>query len=124
MKVLNVRTVDSQLFKVDIDVLRQSQVLRTMLKNLSIGENTEDSEIPICNKEVSGEVFKKALIWMEKNRGRPDPKLNDKDAKWPMSEWEKNFINMPVSEMFPLLIAGKEFYKWVLYELTRDKVCM
>ena len=25
-----------------------------------------------------------------------------------LDEWEKNFINMPVSEMFPLLIAGKE----------------
>ena len=27
-----------------------------------------------------------------------------------LDEWEKNFINMPVSEMFPLLTAGKEKY--------------
>ena len=44
--------------------------------------------------------------------GKPYP--NDEEDEEHVSmdqldEWEKNFINMPVSEMFPLLIAGKEF---------------
>ena len=43
--------------------------------------------------------------------GKPYP--NDEEDEEHVSmdqldEWEKNFINMPVSEMFPLLIAGKE----------------
>ena len=29
-----------------------------------------DHDIPISNEEVTGEVFKKALAWMEKNRGK------------------------------------------------------
>ena len=67
MKVLNIKTADSQHFKVEIDVLQQSQTFRTMLDDLKIGE-VEDTEIPIS--EVTGEVFKKALVWMEKNRGK------------------------------------------------------
>ena len=51
--------------------------------------------------------------------GKPDPKSNDEEedelkekahvSMDQLDQWEKNFINMPVSEMFPLLIAGKEF---------------
>jgi hypothetical protein len=42
-----------------------------MLDDLGIGEDGagQDSEIPISNEEINGEVFKKALMWMEKNRG-------------------------------------------------------
>lgn len=117
MKILNVKTVDSENFKVEIDVLRQSQTIRTMLEDLGIDEDSnEDHDIPISNEEVTGEVFKKALAWMEKNRGKPDPETKDEEedelkekehvSMDQLDEWEKNFINMPVSEMFPLLIAG------------------
>ena len=51
--------------------------------------------------------------------GKPDPETKDEEedelkekehvSMDQLNEWEKNFINMPVSEMFPLLIAGKEF---------------
>ena len=44
-----------------------------MLDDLGIGEDGAgdgDTEIPISNEEVNGEVFKKALMWMEKNRGK------------------------------------------------------
>ena len=55
---------------------------------------------------------------------KPDPKSNDEEedelkekehvSMDQLDEWEKNFIDMPVSEMFPLLIAGKEFYKCIV----------
>ena len=67
------RFVDSGFVKTCDDLVK-SQTLRTMLDDLGIGEDgagDEDSEIPISNEEVTGEVFKKALIWMEKNRGKP-----------------------------------------------------
>ena len=51
--------------------------------------------------------------------GKPDPETKDEEedelkekehvSMDQLDEWEKNFIKMPVSEMFPLLIAGKEF---------------
>ena len=52
--------------------------------------------------------------------GKPDPKSNDEEedelkekehvSMDQLDDWEKNFINMPVSEMFSLLTAGKEKY--------------
>ena len=42
-----------------------------MIEDLRIEEDgIEDHDIPISNEEVTGEVFKKALAWMEKNRGK------------------------------------------------------
>ena len=41
-----------------------------MMDDLKIEDGIEDTEIPICNEEVTGEVFKKALVWMKKNRGK------------------------------------------------------
>ena len=70
MKTLNITTFDSNSFKVDIDVLHQSQTIRTMMEDLRIEDGIEDHDIPISNEEVTGEVFKKALAWMEKNRGK------------------------------------------------------
>ena len=49
----------------------KSQTIRTMIEDLRIEEDgIEDHDIPISNEEVTGEVFKKALAWMEKNRGK------------------------------------------------------
>ena len=35
--------------------------------------------IPISNEKVTGPVFKKALIWMENNRGYPNYKEDQDD---------------------------------------------
>ena len=53
------------------DELVKSQTIRTMMEDLGIEEDgIVDHDIPISNEEVTGEVFKKALAWMEKNRGK------------------------------------------------------
>ena len=121
MKSLNIKTSDDQTFKVDWDVARQSKTIRTMLDDLGIEEDDESDTdtIPLPNEEVTGPVFKKALQWCEKNRGKPDLKPNDDDddsneltkkqevVSWDkLDSWEKEYIDMPVSEMFPLLITA------------------
>ena len=72
MKVLNIQTADEDIFKVDLDVARQSVTIRTMLDNLGIEEdNDSEDTIPILKDEVTWAVFEKCLVWMEKNRGKP-----------------------------------------------------
>ena len=117
MKTLNVTTTDGETFKLDWEVAKQSQTIRTMLDDLGIKEDSNsDDTIPLTNEEVTGPVFKKALVWMEKHKGNPEVKWpeEDEDELKPkehvslsqLNDWEKEYINMPVSEMFPLLITG------------------
>ena len=106
MKVLNIQTADEEIFKVDMDVARQSVTIRTMLDNLGIEEdNDSEDTIPILKDEVTGAVFEKCLVWMEKNRGKPDYADDDVDGL-KLLDWEKDFVDMPVPEMFAILIAG------------------
>ena len=116
MNPLTIKTADNNSFKVEFDVARKSQTIRTMLEDLNIEEDgTVEKLLPLTNKEVTGDVFKKALVWMEENRGKPEPKEEDDEdelkpkeyVNWDqLNEWEKNYVKMPVDEMFPLLITG------------------
>ena len=115
MKSLSIKTSDDQTFKVDWDVARQSQTIRTMLDDLGIEEDGDSQDtIPLPNEEVTGPVFQKALEWCEKNRGKPDYKPEDEDESKPkeyvsitqLNDWEQNYIKMTVPEMFPLLITA------------------
>ena len=102
---------------VDWDVARQSKTIPTMLDDLIVKEDAK-SEVTLFlyNKEVIRSDFKKALVWMEKNRDYLDlkfvnvkNKLKRKEyASWnQLNQWEKGYVNIPVDEMFPLLIAAK-----------------
>lgn len=114
MTVLIIKTFDGQKFKVDWDVAQQSRTVRKMLEVLKIekdgdGENT----IPLSYEKVTGPIFKKALAWMEENRGKPDYQEDDNELKekvffnWDqLNEWEKKYIEMSIDDMFPLLSTG------------------
>ena len=115
MKSLSIKTSDDQTFKVDWDVARQSQTIRTMLDDLGIEEDGDSNDtIPLPNEEVTGPVFQKALEWCEKNRGKPDYKPDDEEESKTkeyvsinqLNDWEKEYIKMTVPEMFPLLITA------------------
>ena len=118
MKSLNIKTSDDQTFNVDWEVARQSQTIRTMLDDLGIDEDGDSEDtIPLPNEEVTGPVFKKVLDWCEKNRGKPEYKPDDDESDEltkkqefasydQLNDWEKDYIKMTVSEMFPLLITA------------------
>ena len=117
MKVLNITTADGQTFKAEWDIALQSGTFKTMVDVMGIEqESNADDTIPITNDEVSGEVFKKALVWMEKNRGKPIVEKDDDDedeltpkepVNWGhLDDWEKKYVDMPVSDMFALVIAA------------------
>merc|ERR1712154_334865 len=113
MKSLTIKTSDKQTFKVDWDVARQSQTIRTMLDDLGIEEDGDSEDtIPLPNEEITGPVFQKALEWCKKNRGKPDYNREEDDSKNKyvsidqLNDWEKDYIKMTVDEMFPLLFLA------------------
>ena len=108
MKLINIQTSDGETIEVEWVAAQQSQIIRKILEDLSIGENI----IPISNEKVTGPIFKKALVWMENNRGYPDflQDIDDdnlKEKRWnQLNEWENQYIEMTVDDMIPLLVCG------------------
>ena len=113
MKVLNITTADGETFKAEWETALQSLTFKNLLEVEGIEqESNTDDTIPITNDEVTGESLRKALVWMEKNRGKPIvQKDDDEDELEPVNwnqldDWEKKFVDMSVSEMLPLLMTA------------------
>ena len=116
VKKAKINTIEGETFVVDWDVIRQNMTIRTMLGGLKIKQDAKsDVTLFLDNKELTKSDFKKALVWMEKNHGKLDLKwvniknklMRKKYASWSqLNQWEKDFINIPVDEMFPLLITA------------------
>ena len=101
--LLHIITADKKTFHVEFEVARQSQTIRNMLDDLNIQEGGDGENIlPLTNEEITGPIFKKALVWMEKNRGKPDFQPDDKKnaAKIvqdnfnldQLNQWEKSYL--------------------------------
>ena len=117
MKTLNIKTADGSSFNVDWDIIQKSQTIKTMVEDLGIDQDSiSEDTIPLPNEEVTGEVFKKAIEWCKENRNVVDTTEGDEDEDElkphkpvsydDLTDWEKKYINIPVNDMFPLLICG------------------
>ena len=119
MKTLNIKTSDGGSFQVDWDIIQKSQTIKTMVEDLGIDQDSiNEDTIPLPNEEVTETVFKKVLQWCEKYRDVPDKMegVDDEDddelkAVTPVSwsdldAWQKKYVDIPVHDMFPLLICA------------------
>ena len=78
MRLINIQTSDSEIVEVEWVAAQQSKIIRKMLDDLLTEENKIPEPVSISNEKVTGPVFKKALVWMENNRGYPKfPKDED-----------------------------------------------
>ena len=106
-KFLFIKTADEDNFHVEWEVAQQSQTIRNMLDGLNITEAQLMSPdggntLSLTNEEITGSIFKKALIWMEKNRGKPDFQPEDVRLK----RWERTYLPISVDETHHLLIVA------------------
>ena len=70
MKSLNIKTLDGGDFKVDWEVFQKSQTIKTMVEDLGIDQEDSNAEdtIPLSNEEITSEVLKKTIVWLEHNK--------------------------------------------------------
>merc|ERR1712166_937185 len=91
--------------------------IRNMLDDLNITENYKnisEGNLPLTNEEITGPIFKKALIWMEKNRYKPDFQPDKSKKQEPVNwdqleQWEKLYVAdmmADVDDMLRLLIVA------------------
>ena len=105
MKSLSIKTSDDQTFKVDWDVARQSQTIRTMLDDQGVKENSDKEDL-IEIKEITGPIFVKVLEWCEWYIDQIEDISEEDKQKHELNEWEKKYIKMSAIMMFSLVKAS------------------
>ena len=119
MKTLSIKTSDGGNFQVEWDIIQKSQTIKTMVEDLGIDQDSINEEtIPLPNEEVTKAVFAKVIDWCKHDRDHPDTTANVDDQEedelkpvqpvsWDhLDAWQKKYIDIPVNDMFPLLICA------------------
>jgi len=89
---------DGQEFEVDRLVIGISGTLTDLLESV---DSNDTSAIPLGN--VDGITLKKLLDYCEYHRGNPPVLDTDRVA---LTDWEKQYIDIPIPELFKLLLAA------------------
>jgi len=95
---------EGELFELDLEVAKKSEVIREMLENCD--DSTEDVPLPT----ISSDQLRKVVQWLEQHRddvvgGRL--KGEDKDYNSDnIPEWDKKFFNLSQVELFDLILAA------------------
>ena len=105
-KILMVQTSDGQKYKVPWELGRLSQTILERHKNLHFFEEI----ISLKNEELTEPIFMKSMEWCqiqennyEVHQGFP---FNPKKKWCELDQWEKDFTNIPESEMLSLLVSA------------------
>ncbi|XP_021958771.1 S-phase kinase-associated protein 1-like [Folsomia candida] len=110
MPFINLESSDGERVKVDADVIKCSQTIKTLIENLGMEDSDDDREVvPLQN--VSTEVLHKVIAWAEHHKDDLPPIEDDEDPPRErrtddITTWDANFIKMEQTQLFDLIVAA------------------
>lgn len=108
VKKVKLQSSDGELFEVEIDVIRMSNTIKTMLEDLGVEEEDNESEtIPLPN--VSAAILRKVVTWCQYHKNDPPP-LEEDDNKEKRTDdipsWDAEFLKVDQGILFELILAA------------------
>ncbi|KAI6215997.1 Skp1-related protein [Aphelenchoides besseyi] len=105
-RTVTVITSDQQRFCVPIDIMRQSGVFNQMYER-SLFDSSSEFNV----SQVNGRVFERVLEWCRHREGKPEPAIevdpHTRERRWfNFSEFERNFLKVPIEELEELVTAA------------------
>ncbi|KAI6189018.1 Skp1-related protein [Aphelenchoides besseyi] len=105
-RTVAVITSDQQRFCVPIDIMRQSGVFNQMYES-SLFDSSSEFNV----SQVNGRVFERVLEWCRHREGKPEPAVevdpHTRERRWfNFSEFERNFLKVPIEELEELVTAA------------------
>merc|ERR1712156_1416381 len=78
---INLQSSDEKIFKEDLDVVKKSITIRTMLEDLGVEQNNDEEEVkevlPLPN--IDSEVLRKVIDWCEEHKNDPEPEKEEEN---------------------------------------------
>ncbi|VDP15501.1 unnamed protein product [Soboliphyme baturini] len=107
-KKVKLQSSDHELFEVEINVIRLSNTIKTMLEDLGVEDEENESEhIPLPN--VNAAILKKVIQWCTYHKD-DSPPLEDDDTKEKRSDdissWDADFLKVDQGTLFELILAA------------------
>jgi len=106
MTEIKLQSSDGESFLVDVQVIRCSLTIKTMLEDLGFEEG-EDDIIPLPN--VNSAILKKVIAWATHHKDDPPPAEDDENKEKrtdDISSWDADFLKVDQGTLFELILAA------------------
>jgi len=106
MPTIQLQSSDSEIFDVDVDIAKQSVIIKTMLEELGMDES-EDDPVPLPN--VNAAILKKVIQWCTYHKDDPPAPEDDENKEKrtdDISSWDTEFLKVDQGTLFELILAA------------------
>ncbi|ESN98740.1 hypothetical protein HELRODRAFT_67291 [Helobdella robusta] len=106
MPQIKLQSSDNDIFPVDIEIAKQSVMIKTMLEDL-VTDDSDEEPVPLPN--VNGSILKRVIQWCTYHKDDP-PTPDDDDAKDKRTDdicsWDQEFLKVDQGTLFELILAA------------------
>jgi len=106
MPNIQLQSSDGEVFRVDIEIAKQSVTIKTMLEDLGMDED-EEEPVPLPN--VNAAILKKVIQWCTYHKDDPPPPEDDENKEKrtdDISSWDSDFLKVDQGTLFELILAA------------------
>ena len=109
MPNIKLQSSDDEIFTVDVEVAKMSEVIKTMMEDLDIDES-KDIEKVLTVPNVTSPILQKVTDWATQHKDDPPPPPEDDENRQrrtdDVSEWDKTFLQVDQGTLYELILAA------------------
>ena len=119
MPYVKLQSSDNEVFEVDVEIAKQSEVIRPMVENCDY-DDFDDEPIPLLN--VNAAILKKVIEWATHHKDDPPPKEDEENREKRTDDiepFDREFLKVDQGTLFELILAAN----YLDMKLLLDVLC-
>uniref|UniRef100_A0A8C5XMI7 S-phase kinase-associated protein 1 n=1 Tax=Microcebus murinus TaxID=30608 RepID=A0A8C5XMI7_MICMU len=119
MPLIKLQSSDGEIFEVDVEIVKQSVTIKTMLEDLGMDDEGDDDSVPLPN--VNAAILKKVIQWCTHHRDDPPHPEDNKNKEKRTDDipvWDQEFLQVDQGTLFVLTLAANYLDIKGLFDVT------
>ena len=107
MPTIKLQSYDGEVFPVDVEIAKQSVIIKTMLEDLGMDEEDDEDVVPLPN--VNAAILKKVIEWATYHKDDPPLPEDDENKEKRTDDicsWDTDFLKVDQGTLFELIMAA------------------
>ncbi|XP_057583822.1 S-phase kinase-associated protein 1-like [Hippopotamus amphibius kiboko] len=104
---MKLQSSDGEIFKVDVEIAKQSVTIKAMLEDLGMDDEGDDGPVPLPN--VNAAILEKVTQWGTHHKDGPPPPEDDENKGKQTDDtlvWDQEILKADQGTLFELTLAA------------------
>ena len=106
MPQIKLRSSDSEIFEVDVEIAKMSETIKTLLEDSCLDD---DDEEPIPLPDVNAAILRKVIEWSIHHKDDPPPPADEENREKRAEDielYDQEFLKVDQGTLFELILAA------------------